>query len=109
MKRTPPARYVFAAVGASPAVLAWLAGGSLVPACGGAQRAPEVSDAAPPDAFAGADPGSGPFDCSVANQYDMSIIEDFEFGAATGWYTNNEVCYPWTQAMTECVDAGIVC
>ena len=59
------------------------------------------------------DPGSGPVDCSLANPYQFLVdgthSENFEFGAATGWYTNNEVCYPWTQATTECAEAGVVC
>ncbi len=100
---------VLAATGALlPVVGLWA--GSVVPACGGSQRgAPPLEEAAAPPA----DPGSAPVDCSVAKPYqflfDGTHSEDFEFGAATGWYTNNEVCYPFTQATTECAEAGMVC
>jgi hypothetical protein len=94
------------AIGAVSPAVGWLASGAVVPACGGAQRATApLSEASVPST----DPGSGPFDCSAGDPYEMHVIEDFEFGAATGWYTNNEVCYPWTQAMGECQDAGVVC
>ncbi len=33
-----------------------------------------------------------PTDCSADDGYDLSLIEDFEFGAATAAFTNNEVC-----------------
>jgi hypothetical protein len=105
MKRSMT-RGVFVAIGALAPLVGWLAGGSLVPACGGSDR-----PVPPPEAstLSFTDPGSGPFDCSAGDLYDMHVIESFEFGAATGWYTNNEVCYPWSQAMGECWDAGIVC
>ena len=98
-------RTVFAAIGAGAPFAAWLAGGSTTPACGGTTGPKEPIPQTP----ALVDPGSGPVDCTVAAPYEMTMIEDFEFGAATGWYTNNEICYPWTQAQTECADAGIVC
>ncbi|HEY4015027.1 MAG TPA: hypothetical protein VGM06_16905 [Polyangiaceae bacterium] len=98
-------RTVFASIGAASPLLAWLVGGSTTPACGGTSGTKEPVALVP----ALVDPGSGPVDCTVANPYDMTMIEDFEFGAATGWYTNNEVCYPWTQAKIECADAGVVC
>jgi hypothetical protein len=109
MKLTRRQRIV-AALGATLPVAAWCAGGSVFPACGGSQRAAApLAEAAAPVA----DPGSGPVDCSVASPYEMLMdgthSENFEFGAATGWYTNNEVCYPWTQAISECAEAGIVC
>ena len=99
-------RSVLASIGAAAPLAAWLlAGGSTTPACGGT-TGPKEAVSQP---LGVVDPGSGPVDCTVAAPYDMKMIEDFEFGAATGWYTNNEVCYPWTQAGTECVDAGVVC
>ncbi len=52
------------------------------------------------------DPGSGPVNCAAADQYDFVTIEDFESGAATGWYTNNEDCYTCQTATNECLDAG---
>lgn len=75
------------------------------PGCGGTKGAPVLVQEVAPES----DPGSGPIDCNVAYPYDLTTVEDFEFGAATGWYTNNEVCYPWTQAQAECADAGYVC
>jgi hypothetical protein len=102
-------RQLLAAAGALSPVVGWLVTASIVPACGGAHRASAAVDAGPQALIASSDPGSGPFDCSVADPYQMDMIEDFEFGAATGWYTNNELCYPWTQAEAECVDAGVVC
>lgn len=64
---------------------------ALLGACGGEDRsrtdalyqAPVVPD-----------PGSGPFSCSEAATSSVFVWEDFEFGAASGWYTNNEVCSP---------------
>lgn len=38
------------------------------------------------------DPGSGPTDCSIEADYEFVWIEDWETGAGTGWYTNNEYC-----------------
>jgi hypothetical protein len=97
---------LFALLGTLLAVGGWLASGSSMPACGGSRgEVAATSEAAAPPP----DPGSGPFDCHVADPFEFSMIEDFEFGAATGWYTNNEVCYPWQQATTECAEAGIVC
>jgi hypothetical protein len=101
---------LFAVLGAILPIAVLCAGGAVAPACGGSQRkVPPLLEASAPIA----DPGSGPVDCNVANPYEMLLdgthSEDFEFGAATGWYTNNEVCYPWTQATTECAEAGVVC
>src|ERR1700690_519214 len=91
-----PMRYtrlqrLLAIVGATLPVAGWCVGGSSVPACGGSQRgSPPLPEAAPPMV----DPGSGPVDCSLANPYQFLVegthSENFEFGAATGWYTNNE-------------------
>ena len=81
----------------------------MVPACGGADRPTSivVENVAPIDR------GSGAVNCSVVDGYeflnDPTHSENFETGAATGWYTNNEVCYPWTQAVTECAEGGFVC
>jgi hypothetical protein len=106
--KTTRGKRLFAAFGAGLPATCLLAAGPTVPACGGSDRAtPAVSEAGPPSTIP--DLGSGPIDCSVADAYEFSMIEDFEFGAATGWYTNNEVCYPWTQAVTECAEAGMVC
>ncbi len=96
------------ATGAVP-VLAWIAAAVTLPACGGVHRGSAAQADASPLYPAPIDPGSGPVDCTMADGYEMHMIEDFEFGAATGWYTNNEVCYPWTQAAAECADSGVVC
>jgi hypothetical protein len=41
------------------------------------------------------DPGSGPFSCAADDDYDLTMVEDFETGVASdgGWYTTNETCY----------------
>jgi hypothetical protein len=36
------------------------------------------------------DPGSGEVDCATLDSFDVSLIDDFETGAGTGWYTNND-------------------
>jgi hypothetical protein len=37
--------------------------------------------------------GSGPVFCDVTEPYELTILDDFELGAARGsWYTNNDVC-----------------
>jgi hypothetical protein len=36
------------------------------------------------------DPGSGPIDCTALQGYELDLIDDFETGAATGWYVNND-------------------
>lgn len=36
------------------------------------------------------DPGSGPIDCAALDDYEVQLIDDFETGAATGWYVNND-------------------
>jgi hypothetical protein len=36
------------------------------------------------------DPGSGPIDCAALEGYEIELIDDFETGAATGWYVNND-------------------
>jgi hypothetical protein len=116
MKYTRGQRIV-AVLGAVLPLGGWLAGGSVFPACGGSQRGTNaLADAAPSPPAPSPDPGSGPVDCSVADAYEMfglypgqTAIEDFESGSSTGWYTNNEICYPWTQAQTECAEAGYVC
>jgi hypothetical protein len=36
------------------------------------------------------DLGSGPVDCSALDDYDVQLIDDFETGAGSGWYTNND-------------------
>lgn len=36
------------------------------------------------------DPGSGPVDCAALEGYELQLIDDFETGAATGWYVNND-------------------
>lgn len=39
------------------------------------------------------DPGSNVFSCFLEAQYQVRLIDDFEFGAASGsWFANNEVC-----------------
>lgn len=58
--------------------------------CGGEQGAsPAQMDAG---AASPTDPGSGPTDCSLDAQYEFQPIEDFELGAATGWYLSDETC-----------------
>jgi hypothetical protein len=47
------------------------------------------------------DPGSGPFDCRLDDDYEMEALDDFEMGSASGtWYSNNDVCED-CQAMAE--------
>jgi hypothetical protein len=112
--RSPGGRRILAALGATIPVAAWLVGGSIVPACGGSSGSspPTPATVGPPPDLGGAPP-----DCTQTDPFEFKTIEDFEgfsataryYGAATGWFTNNEVCYPWTQAATECADAGMVC
>ncbi|MDP9000990.1 MAG: hypothetical protein M3O46_12855, partial [Myxococcota bacterium] len=105
-----PSRPSLVLIGAMFPIWACCLGVWIAPACGGSRSAAplarEAGERMP-------DPGSGPIDCNVVNPYEMLFDgthgENFEFGAATGWYTNNEVCYPWTQATTECAEAGMVC
>jgi hypothetical protein len=61
----------------------------LVAACGGeiGDRPEEKPEQALP-----ADPGSRAFDCAVDDDFELESIEDWELGAGTGWYTNNEIC-----------------
>jgi hypothetical protein len=49
----------------------------------------------------GGEQGAVPSDCSKAVLLDQRVIEDFELGAATGWYSDNEVCYACTETPTE--------
>lgn len=66
-----------------------LTGGLSLVGCGG-------SDGAPLDAMGGAGTGdTGPVratDCSAGAELELWKIDDFELGAATGAFTNNEVC-----------------
>ncbi len=51
------------------------------------------TDAAFGDDSGESDPGSGVFDCTADDAYDLLIFDHFEFGAALGtWYANNDVC-----------------
>lgn len=40
------------------------------------------------------DTGSAPPDCSADNGYEIRIVENWETGSGTGWYTNNDYCQP---------------
>ncbi len=65
----------------------------LAGACGGTKDEPRPGSAGAcePITLTGADdPGSGPVDCSALDAYDLQLIDDFETGAGTGWYTNND-------------------
>jgi len=75
-----------------PTCRAALLGAMLVAACGGEQGTPPPIKGAVLGPSFGPDPGSGPPDCSADAPYDLALFDDFELGAATGWYTNNEVC-----------------
>jgi hypothetical protein len=79
---------------ASPRVFAQVACASftlLATACGGTSEtergAGPVTEHAPEP-----DHGGRPADCSAEDGLDFWWIEDFETGAATGWYTNTDVC-----------------
>lgn len=64
-----------------------------VAACGGDDSKPRPEPAGQCGALTltGADdPGSGPIDCAALDAYDVQLIDDFETGAATGWYVNND-------------------
>jgi hypothetical protein len=103
MKR--PLFFRAAGVGAALS-LAAISGASIVGACGGTDHGPPAPAAASPLAT---DPGSGPYQCSVEDPYEVHVIEDFEgagSGAATGWYTNNEICYECQIASDDCIDSG---
>jgi hypothetical protein len=72
--------------------------------CGGENGGPP----APRPLMAGPeDPGNSPADCTADAHDDKRVIDDFELGAASGWYTNNEVCYACSQTIGDC-DAGAV-
>lgn len=61
--------------------------------CGGSDEAPrpEPGGMCSPIALDGSDdPGSGPVDCSALDAYEIALLDDFETGAASGWYTNND-------------------
>lgn len=56
--------------------------------CGG-------TDGPPPEGRAGAPGDTGPVsptDCAAAQDLELLLVDDFELGAATGAFTNNEVC-----------------
>src|SRR5690606_13233283 len=38
------------------------------------------------------DVGTGPYSCAQDDAYSVDVLEDFETGAATGWFTNNDIC-----------------
>jgi hypothetical protein len=62
-------------------------------ACGGSGDAPRPASpgACEPITITDADDlGSGPVDCHALDDYDVQWIDDFETGAGTGWYTNND-------------------
>jgi hypothetical protein len=66
---------------------------SLAAACGGTSDVPRPSNAVscePITLTGAADLGSGPVDCNALDNYDLEPIDDFETGAGTGWYTNND-------------------
>ena len=69
-----------------------LASATIVAACGGEQGTPLPGRATLLGPMVGPDPGSAPADCTADSAYELLSFDDFEFGAATGWYTNNEIC-----------------
>jgi hypothetical protein len=78
----------------------------LLTACGGTEDAPRpdpepVEWLEPLD-----DPGSAPPDCSADDGYDILLVEDWETGAGTGWYSNNEYCQPCSDIQDELDDVG---
>lgn len=78
-----------------PALLLVAVGACLV-ACGGSE---DVARPEPdPDARLEplVDTGSAAPDCSADDGYDILMVEDWETGAGTGWYSNNEYCQPCT-------------
>jgi hypothetical protein len=96
-------RRAFGALGSiAPVTLAFGFGLASLHACGGTTGA----SAQVALSTAALDPGSGAVDCNAASPYDFFVVEDFESGAATGWYTNNEVCYACQNATNQCLDSG---
>lgn len=68
--------------------LPWLGGLCFAMACGDAPPLPwEIEDPAVPDTGPRRPP-----DCDVADGFELLPIDDFERGAATNAFTNNEVC-----------------
>jgi hypothetical protein len=65
----------------------------LAGACGGTDDGPRLpsTGACEPITITDADDiGSGPVDCHALDNYDVQWIDDFETGAGTAWYTNND-------------------
>jgi hypothetical protein len=65
----------------------------LAGACGGSNDVPRPTSAGScePITITDADDiGSGPVDCHALDNYDVQWIDDFETGAGTAWYTNND-------------------
>jgi hypothetical protein len=74
-------------------VACMLVAASCAVACGGddSKPRPEPVGQCGAQTLTGADdPGSGPIDCAALEAYDVQLIDDFETGAATGWYINND-------------------
>jgi hypothetical protein len=73
--------------------LALISASLLAGACSGKTDTPRPAS---PDVCAeitltGADDlGSGPVDCHALDGYDVKWVDDFEAGAGTAWYTNND-------------------
>lgn len=91
-----------AALAGAVVPLAVLSVSGIVPACGGTHGAPPTLEqvALPPDT------PSPPYLCSQSAPYEFYMIEDFESGAATDWYTNNEVCYECQTGHDQCSESG---
>ena len=81
--------------------------------CGGEDGGERPTES-PDPVIVGDDPGSGPVRCPVSVGddgwevdgyiYEFTMIEDFEFGAGTGWYTNNAQCSKCEDLFHACAD-----
>ena len=64
---------------------------TMLAACGGTSDAEAGSGPTTPD-ISQADRGGLPAECDAEDGHEFRWIDDFETGAATGWYTNTDVC-----------------
>ncbi len=60
-------------------------------ACGGTEESPRGSGPTTP-VLPEEDRGGRPADCTAEGDLELMWVEDFETGAATGWYANTDVC-----------------
>lgn len=75
----------------------------LLAACGGTSERERGTGPTTPELEA-EDHGGKAADCSADDELDFDWIEDFETGAATGWYTNTDVCDKCNDAKTAISD-----